>query len=73
MNTNFTALQGLTEHSTGFFYHRLGEAVSPYPATTLLTFPQAENDPHWFVDATHPTAKAWLAYDRALNAFYHAP
>ena len=73
LNANFAALQGLTARSTDLFYRRLQAAVVPYPTATLSTFPEAENDPHWFVDATHPTAKAWLAYDRALNAFYHAP
>ena len=73
LNANFGALQGLTARSSGLFYRRLQEAVAPYPTAKLLTFPQAENDPHWFVDASHPTAKAWLAYNRALDAFYHAP
>ena len=73
LNANFGALQGLTARSGELFYHRLQEAVAPYPSATLLTFPQAENDPHWFVDSTHPTAKAWLAYDQALDGFYHAP
>ena len=73
LNANFGALQGLTTRSGELFYSRLRTAVAPYPTAKLLTFPQAENDPHWFVDATHPTAKAWLAYDRALDAFYHAP
>jgi hypothetical protein len=71
LNANFAALQGLTTRSTDLFYRRLQEAVAPYSTATLLTFPEAEHDPHWFVDATHPTAKAWLAYDRALDAFYH--
>ena len=73
VNANFAALQGLTPRSSELFYESLQAAVAPYPLATLRTFPQAENDPHWFVDATHPTAKAWLAYDRELDAFYHAP
>ncbi len=73
LNANFAAVQGLSARSTEFFYRRLQKAVAPYPTVMLQTFPQAEHDPHWFVDSTHPTAKAWLAYDRALDAFYHAP
>ncbi len=73
LNANFCELQGLTARSGELFYRRLHEAVAPYGTATLLTFPQAESDPHWYVDSTHPTAKAWLAYDRALDAFYHAP
>ena len=73
LNANFAALQGLTPRSTELFYRRLQEAVAPYPPATLAIFPQAETDPHWFVDSTHPTAKAWLTYDRVLDAFYHAP
>ena len=73
LNANFCALQGLTARSGELFYRRLQDAVAPYRTATLLTFPQAETDPHWYVDSTHPTAKAWLVYDRALDAFYHAP
>ncbi len=73
LNANFGALQGLTARSSELFYHRLRDTVAPYQSATLLTFPQAEGDPHWYVDSTHPTAKAWLVYDRALDAFYHAP
>ena len=73
LNANFGALQGLTARSGEWFYRRLQDAVAPYQQATLLTFPPAETDPHWYVDSTHPTAKAWLAYDHALDAFYHAP
>ena len=73
LNANFAVAQGLTDRSAELFYHRLQTVVAPYTIATLLTFPEAEHDPHWFVDSTHPTAKAWLAYDRALDTFYHAP
>lgn len=73
INANFCELQGLSPRSSELFYRRLREAVAPYKATMLLTFPQAENDPHWYVDSTHPTAKAWLAYDQVLDTFHHAP
>lgn len=73
LNANFCELQGLTPRSSEKFYQRLHDAVAPYPTTKLLTFPQAESDPHFYVDSTHPTAKAWLAYDQALDTFYHAP
>ncbi len=73
LNANFGALQGLTARSGELFYRRLKEAVAPYPKVMLQTFPQAENDPHWYVDSTHPTAKAWLEYDRELDEFFHAP
>ncbi len=72
LNANFGALQGLTPRSAELFYQKLRDAVKPYDAQ-LLTFPEAENDPHWYVDSTHPTAKAWLVYDRALDAFQRAP
>ncbi len=72
LNANFCALQGLTSRSSELFYNRLHAAVDPFRTTTLLTFPQAETDPHWYVDSTHPTAKAWLVYDRSLDAFFHA-
>ena len=72
LNANFGALQGLTPRSAEIFYQKLHDAVKPTNAK-LLTFPEAENDPHWYVDSTHPTAKAWLAYDRVLDEFFHAP
>ena len=72
-NDDFWRLHGLTPRSSELFYRRLRAAVEPYQPTTLLTFPEAGTDPHWYVDSTHPTAKAWLFYDRALDTFYHAP
>jgi len=36
----------------------------------LLTFSAADEDPWFLADQTHPSAKGWVAYDEALDAFY---
>ncbi len=72
MNAKFSQLQGLTARSSTLFYERLREAVEPFKAR-LITFPAGEPDPHFYRDCTHPSAKAWIAYDEAIDAFYHEP
>ena len=72
MNTKFCQLQGLTGKSSTLFYERLRASIAPYKAR-LLTFPDEERDPHFYQDCIHPSAKAWIAYDAALDAFYHEP
>ncbi len=72
LNAKFGQLQGLTAKSSTLFYDRLREAAAPYKVR-LLTFPDGERDPHFYQDCTHPSAKAWIAYDAALDTFYHEP
>lgn len=72
LNAKFSQLQGLTERSEKLFYDRLQEATAPFKAR-LLTFPAGEPDPHFYRDCVHPSAKAWIDYDAALDAFYHEP
>ena len=72
LNAKFSQLQGLTARSNALFYDRLRQAVAPFKAR-LVTFPNEEPDPHFYRDCTHPSAKAWIAYDAALDAFYHEP
>ena len=72
MNAKFCQLQGLTARSPALFYDRLRQAVAPFKAK-LVTFTDEERDPHFYRDCVHPSAKAWIAYDAALDAFYHEP
>ncbi len=72
LNAKFSQLQGLTARSGKLFYDRLREAAGPFKAR-LVTFPDGELDPHFYRDCVHPSAKAWIAYDAALDAFYHEP
>ncbi len=72
LNAKFSQLQGLTARSNALFYDRLRQAVAPFKAR-LATFPDGEPDPHFYRDCVHPSAKAWIAYDAALDAFYHEP
>ena len=72
LNAKFSQLQGLTARSSTLFYDRLRETMAPFKAQ-LMTFPDGEPDPHFYRDCTHPSAKAWIAYDAALDAFYHEP
>ena len=70
MNVKFSQLQGLTMRSSDLFYGRLQRAAAPFKAK-LVTFPAEEKDPHFYRDCVHPSAKAWIAYDQTLDAFYH--
>ena len=70
MNAKFSQLQGLTARSGDLFYNRLREKMAPFKAK-LVTFTGEERDPHFYRDCIHPSAKAWIAYDEALDAFYH--
>ncbi len=72
LNAKFSQLQGLTARSDTLFYDRLRQAMAPFKAR-LVTFPDGEPDPHFYRDCVHPSAKAWIAYDAALDAFYHEP
>ena len=72
LNAKFCQLQGLTARSSGLFYDRLRQATAPFKAR-LVTFPDGEPDPHFYRDCVHPSAKAWIVYDAALDAFYHEP
>jgi poly-D-alanine transfer protein DltD len=71
INEKFNETKGLTSASSTFFYRRLRRAFAGYD-TPLLTMPEEGLDPHFYRDCVHPSAKAWLIYDRALNAFYHS-
>jgi D-alanine transfer protein len=71
INTNFNRQHGLTSRSTAFFYRRLAAALEGNGDIELRTWPDEGLDAHFYRDCVHPSAKAWLIYDQALDAFYH--
>ena len=70
LNERFCQLQGLTEKSFALFYDRLRQAAAPYKVK-LATFPDRENDAHFYQDSVHPSGKGWITYDAALDTFFH--
>ena len=72
INEGFQPLQGLTARSSALFYGRLQRAFADHDVP-LVTLPEEGRDRCFYRDCIHPTAKAWLIYDRLLDAFYHQP
>ena len=72
INEKFGQLQGLTERSFALFYNKLSESILPYKVR-LATFPDREKDAHFYQDSVHPSGKGWIAYDAALDLFFHEP
>ena len=70
INVKFSELQGLTERSSTLVYERMKEVAATYGAQLDL-FTDGANDPHFFRDCIHPSAKAWVIYDHRLDSFYH--
>ena len=69
-NGRYRDLGGTTRRSRQVYYDKLAATLagSSYP---LLDFNEHEEDRFFFNDANHPSAKAWIAYDQAMDAFYH--
>lgn len=71
INANYSRLQGVGDGPREEFYRKLRAETNPFSARLAL-FPAEAEDPHFFRDANHPTARGWLTYDRVLDEFYHA-
>ncbi len=69
-NGVYRDLGGNSAQSRRAYYTRLGKVVraAGYP---VLDFSEHEEDRTFFNDAGHPSAKAWIFYDHALDDFYH--
>lgn len=52
------------------YYDRLRDLAARH-GVAQRDFSQFEGDRSFFSDLMHPSAKAWLYYDQALDAFYH--
>ena len=70
LNERFGQLQGLTEKSFALFYDKVRTTVAPFKVK-LATFPDREKDPQFYQDSVHPSGKGWIAYDAALDTFFH--
>ncbi len=70
LNGIYHDLGGLSAAARRGYYDRLSEVIRPsgYP---LLDFSDHEQDKYFFNDANHPSAKAWIYYDHAIDDFYH--
>ena len=69
LNLANPGLAGVTLQSRRVYYGRLGRLLraAGYP---LRDFTERENDPAFFNDLIHPSAKAWIFYDREIDRFY---
>ena len=72
INLQFSQLQGLTPQSSALLYDRIKAVAATYQVQLDL-FPDQARDPHFYRDCIHPSAKAWVTYDRQLDSFYHEP
>ncbi len=69
-NGIYRDLGGTTRRSRQIYYDKLADilAQAKYP---LLDFSDHEEDRFFFNDAGHPSAKAWIFYNQAIDRFYH--
>lgn len=61
--------KGITPRARRVYYERV-EALVRAGGYPLRDFSAHEADPLFFSDAEHPSAKAWLYYDREIDRFY---
>ena len=69
-NGIYRNLGGVSPRARQVYYDKLAGilARSGFP---LLDFSDHEQDRFFFNDAGHPSAKAWIYYNRGLDQFYH--
>ena len=61
--------QGISPQARREYYGRL-ERLAGSHRVPLRDFSASEEDPAFFLDAVHPSAKAWVRYDQVLAEFY---
>ena len=69
-NGNFYDMSGTTPEGRRVYYEKLAQVVGP-SGYTLRDYSAHEEDRFFFNDSGHPSAKAWIYYDQALDQFYH--
>lgn len=63
---------GIPRSSRQLYYDRLQKALHPFQFA-LRDFQDHDNDPYFTNDSQdHPSAKGWIHFDQAIDAFYHA-
>ena len=69
-NGIYRELGGVSGSGRQVFYEKLARTLAQagYP---LLDFSAHEKDRFFFNDAGHPSAKAWIFYNRGIDRFYH--
>ena len=69
LNLADDGLKGIDAQNRQAYYKRLRELLDN-PKFRLRDFSDHESDPSFFGDVMHPSAKAWLLYDREIDRFY---
>ncbi len=62
--------EGITPRARRQYYDRVQKVAAAY-RVPLRDFSAYEEDPTFFLDLVHPSARAWVLYDQALAGFYH--
>ena len=70
-NGNFYDLSGTTHAGRRVYYEKLAAVIGP-SGFPLRDYSEHEGDRFFFNDSGHPSAKAWIFYDQAMDQFYHA-
>ena len=61
---------GVTAAARREYYDRISRMAAAY-RVPVKDFSAYEEDRTFFADLVHPSAKAWVFYDQALDEFYH--
>ena len=69
-NGIYRNLGGTTRRSRQVYYDKLASTLAD-TAFPVRDFNDHEEDRFFFNDANHPSAKAWVYYDHAIDSFYH--
>jgi D-alanine transfer protein len=68
-NGIYRDLGGTTPEGRRPYYDKLARVIAA-GGFALQDYPEHEEDRFFFNDTGHPSAKAWIYYDRGLDAFY---
>ena len=69
-NGRYRDAGGNTPDARRAYYRQLDEVVH-HAGFPVRNFSEHEEDRTFFSDSGHPSAKAWVYYDKALDDFYH--
>ena len=69
-NGIYRDLGGTSRRGRQVYYDKLASILGP-SGYRLLEFADHDEDRFFFNDANHPSAKAWIFYDRAIDRFFH--
>lgn len=69
INGLFSDRQGITPGARRAYYDRISQVAKAH-GVPLRDFSRYEEDRFFFADLVHPSAQAWVAYDKTLDDFY---